>query len=88
MGILPLQYASGDSAKSLGITGSETFDILDLGTIVARAKGGQTVKVTAKRADGSHKTFDAVVRVDTPNEFAYYQNGGILHYVVRSLLQR
>jgi len=88
MGILPLQFAAGQSAKSVGIAGDETFDVHGLANVVTNAKGGQTVRVNAKRRDGSAFWFDAVVRIDTPNEFAYYQHGGILHYVLRSLLTR
>jgi aconitate hydratase len=88
MGILPLQFASGQNVKSLGIAGDETFDVHGLAAIVKNAKGGQSVKVQAKRRDGSPFTFDALVRIDTPNEFAYYEHGGILHYVLRGLLSR
>ncbi len=80
MGILPLQFASGETAASLGLTGYETFDIQGL-------DGGnaKTVTVTATNADGETKSFRAQVRIDTPNEVDYYRNGGILHYVLRKL---
>ncbi len=87
MGILPLQFAASGNAKSLGITGDETFDIHGLAGIVKNAKGGQTVKVHATRSDGTKLAFDALVRIDTPNEFAYYEHGGILQYVLRGLLK-
>ena len=86
MGILPLELPG--TAKSVGIGGGdETFDIHDLADIVKRKQGGQTVKVHARRKDGTAFTFDARVRIDTPNEFAYYEHGGILHYVPRQLLK-
>jgi aconitate hydratase len=87
MGILPLQFAPGESAKSLGISGDETFDVRGLAAIVDKATARQRVEVHGKRKDGSTFTFGAVVRIDTPNEFAYYRHGGILHYVLRQLLK-
>jgi aconitate hydratase len=85
MGVLPLQYPEGENAESLGLTGEETFDIsgvteLNDGTIP------RTVHVTVTSPDGSVKEFDAVVRIDTPGEADYYRNGGILQYVLRSLI--
>ena len=80
MGVLPLQFADGESAKSLGLTGTETFDIVGLGDGSA-----QEVTVTATGADGGAKTFPARVRIDTPQEVEYYRHGGILHYVLRQL---
>ncbi len=80
MGILPLQFNAGQSAASLGLTGTESFDITGLENGAAK-----TVKVTASAADGSSQTFDVMVRIDTPQEVEYYQNGGILHYVLRQL---
>ncbi|TDD58179.1 aconitate hydratase AcnA [Kribbella antibiotica] len=85
MGVLPLQYPEGESAESLGLTGEETFDfsgvtVLNDGTIPS------TVHVTVTGTDGSVKEFDAVVRIDTPGEADYYRNGGILQYVLRSLI--
>ena len=80
MGILPLQFKDGQNAQSLGITGSEIFDITGLQNGTAK-----TVKVTATANDGSVIEFDAQVRIDTPQEVEYYQNDGILHYVLRQL---
>ena len=80
MGILPLQFKAGDSAESLGLSGTETFDITGLQNETAK-----TVTITATANDGSVKTFEATVRIDTPQEVEYYQNGGILHYVLRQL---
>ncbi len=80
MGVLPLQFADGDSAESLGLTGEETFDVGDL------AEGeAKTAEVTAHRDGADDVTFEATVRLDTPNEVAYYRNGGILHRVLRDL---
>ncbi len=87
MGILPLQFQDGQNAKSVGITGDETFDIKGLEQIVNSAKVGQTVRVKAHKPDGSSFHFDAIVRIDTPNEFAYYRHGGILHFVLWQLLK-
>jgi aconitate hydratase len=80
MGVLPLQFMPGDSAESLGLTGYETISIEGLGD-----GGAKEVEVMATSADGSTKQFQARVRIDTPNEVEYYQNGGILHYVLRKL---
>ncbi|MFV0276036.1 MAG: aconitate hydratase, partial [Parahaliea sp.] len=79
MGILPLQFVEGESADSLGLDGSEHYDI------PAVAPGQDRLTVTATRGDGRPLAFTAEVRIDTPNEFAYYRNGGILHYVLRRL---
>ena len=80
MGVLPLQFLDGQDAESLGLTGSETFDIT--GQTDPNAK---TVSVTATPASGKAITFQATVRIDTPKERDYYENGGILHYVLRQL---
>ncbi|HWT90219.1 MAG TPA: aconitate hydratase, partial [Solirubrobacterales bacterium] len=83
MGVLPLQFAAGESVASLGLTGRETFDFGDLQD--GRAK---TVTVTARSDDGEEKTFEATVRLDTPNEVTYFLNGGILQTVLRKLRDR
>ncbi len=80
MGILPLQYNAGDTAESLGLTGKEVFNITGLQNGAAKF-----VAVTATAEDGNEKSFDVKVRIDTPQEVEYYQNGGILHYVLRQL---
>ena len=74
MGILPLQFPEGESAESLGLTGEEEFDLDQL------EDGAETLKVRAGDVE-----FEARVRVDTPNEWQYLRNGGILHYVLRGL---
>jgi aconitate hydratase A / 2-methylisocitrate dehydratase len=86
MGILPLQYPAGKDADSLGLTGEEVFEITGLRKAVENYGSAKTVKVRGKRADGSAVEFDAVLRIDTPNEALYYKHGGILNYVVRQLL--
>jgi aconitate hydratase len=80
MGVLPLQFLEGDDAESLGLTGSETFDIT--GHTDADA---DTVTVTAIPEQGEPISFQARVRIDTPKERDYYEHGGILHYVLRQL---
>jgi aconitate hydratase len=80
MGILPLQFHDGETPASLGLTGSESFDVLGIATGAPRS-----VKVVATAADGTKKEFEAQVRIDTPKEWEYYNNGGILHYVLRQL---
>jgi aconitate hydratase len=85
MGVLPLQFPEGENADSLGLTGTETFDVTG---ITALNDGGipATVKVRAS-SDSGVVEFDAVVRIDTPGEADYYRNGGILQYVLRSLME-
>ena len=85
MGVLPLQFPAGESAASLGLDGTETFDVTGV-TALNDGTTPSTVAVAATRADGSAVTFDAVVRIDTPGEADYYRNGGILQYVLRSLV--
>ncbi len=82
MGILPLQYPAGVDRTTLGLTGEETFDITG---IAADLRPRMTVKVTARKPDGTATTFDAIVRIDTPDEADYYRHGGILQYVLRQL---
>ena len=80
MGVLPLQLPDGESFDSLGLDGSETIDIADLGD-------GEAKSVAVKAAgDGDPVEFEAIVRLDTPNELRYFQNGGILQRVLRDLL--
>jgi aconitate hydratase len=86
MGVLPLCFAEGQSAASLGLTGEEVFDF-DLpvsaeGLVEPRCD----VKVTATKADGSKTTFTTRCRIDTPVEADYYRNGGVLQTVLRRLL--
>ncbi len=87
MGILPLQFEAGESADSLGLDGSETFDLVGLEERFKSEDSptGGTVDVTATRSDGDTVAFKAVVRIDTPAEADYYRNNGILNYVLRRL---
>ncbi|HEX6205848.1 MAG TPA: aconitate hydratase [Solirubrobacterales bacterium] len=80
MGVLPLQFAPGESAASLGLTGAESFDVGDLEDGEAKK-----VTVTARADDGSETNFEATVRLDTPNEVTYFRNTGILQTVLRNL---
>ena len=77
MGVLPLQFAEGESAETLGLDGSEKFTI---------QRDGRSAHVKATRLDGSELTFDVTVRIDTPTEDDYYAHGGILQYVLRRLM--
>ena len=79
MGVLPLEFKTGEDAESLGLDGSNSYDIEGL------QAGAKEVTIVAKGDDGSEKRFQATVRIDTPKEWDYYQNGGILHYVIRQL---
>ncbi|WP_409343002.1 aconitate hydratase AcnA [Paenibacillus sp. MBLB4367] len=83
MGVLPLQFANGESWKSLGITGTETFDIAGISNDV---QPGQKVTVTATRTDGSSFTFEVVVRLDSLVDVDYFRNDGILQTVLRQMI--
>ena len=90
MGVIPLQFPEGENAESLGLDGTETFDI----TGIEELNAGNTphtvhVKATKDGGDGadSNVEFDAVVRIDTPGEADYYRNGGILQFVLRNMLR-
>jgi aconitate hydratase len=85
MGVLPLQYPAGENAESLGLTGEETFSVTGV-TELNEGRTPKTVKVVATKDGGETVEFDAVVRIDTPGEANYYRNGGIMPYVLRSLL--
>ncbi|HWR17201.1 MAG TPA: aconitate hydratase AcnA [Terriglobales bacterium] len=87
MGIVPLQFAEGEDADSLGLTGEETFDIVGLPALLDNYRAASKVTVRAKSKDGSAKEFKATLRIDTPQEVLYYKHGGILQYVLRQLLQ-
>ena len=86
MGVLPLQFPAGQSAESLGLTGEEVFTVEGLEKAVSPdTPGARTVKVKAEREGADPVEVEARVRLDTPNEVAYYRNGGILHRVLRDL---
>jgi aconitate hydratase len=89
MGVLPLQFGAGDSASSLGLTGEEVYAIEGLAEAVRTGfAAGREILVRARRPDDVERTFQATVRIDTPQEVLYYQHGGILHYVLRQLLDK
>ncbi len=83
MGVLPLQFPAGENAESLGLDGSEVYDILGLDD---NLQPGQEVTVRARSSDGRVTEFMAVVRLETPVEVAYYRHGGILHKAIRDML--
>jgi len=84
MGILPLQFKTGQSRQSLGLTGEELFSIDGISTGL---KPKKEIKVTARLDAGPAKIFQAILRIDTPEEVEYYRHGGILPYVLRQLLK-
>ena len=84
MGVLPLEFAGGENAESLGLTGREVYDITGLSDDLQPL---QDVTVTATDEDGNVRSFSATVRIDTPVEIDYYRNGGILHTVLRGFLK-
>jgi aconitate hydratase len=87
MGVVPLEFTSGASVESLGLTGYETFDLVGLSAAVANGfADGKLLQVKATAGDGTSKEFTVRVRIDTPQEVLYYLNGGILPYVLRSLI--
>jgi aconitate hydratase len=90
MGVIPLQFPAGESAESLNLDGTEVFDITGIEEI-NDGDAPRTVHVKATKSGGGDKEstveFDAVVRIDTPGEADYYRNGGILQYVLRSMLR-
>ncbi|MDR7166559.1 aconitate hydratase [Nocardia kruczakiae] len=86
MGVIPLQFPAGESAASLGLDGTEVFDIEGI-TKLNEGTTPKTLKVTATKENGEKVTFDAVVRIDTPGEADYYRNGGILQFVLRNMIR-
>jgi len=83
MGVLPLQFMDGQNARSLGLDGTEVYDITGLEDGASR-----TATVTARRADGSTVSFQTHVLLLTPKEVEYFRHGGLLHYVLRQLAAR
>jgi aconitate hydratase len=82
MGVIPLQFKDGDSWQSQGLDGTETVDIVGVESIEPRA----TVNVKITRPNGEVLNVETLCRIDTANELDYFRNGGILHYVLRSLV--
>lgn len=85
MGVMPLQFPEGESAESLGLDGTEHFTIED---ISSGLQPNKMLKVTARKEDGSEVNFEALCRLDSQIEIAYYKNGGILQYVLRQFLKK
>jgi aconitate hydratase len=83
MGVMPLEFLDGQGAAALGLTGSETYDVSGLASDL---KPGKRVTVRATAPDGKVTEFQAVARVDTPDDVEYYRHGGLLPYVLRGLL--
>ena len=86
MGVLPLQFPAGETAESLGLDGEETFDDHRRHRAERRVDPAHGARSRRPRSPASTVEFDAVVRIDTPGEADYYRNGGILQYVLRSLV--
>ncbi|GGC58696.1 aconitate hydratase A [Hoyosella rhizosphaerae] len=86
MGVIPLQFPEGENVKTLGLDGTETFDIEGIEKL-NDGSTPETVHVIATKEDGRKVEFDAVVRIDTPGEADYYRNGGILQYVLRNMIK-
>ena len=88
MGVLPLEFASGESAAGHGLDGTEVFDVPGVAALIGAAgyKGGGALEVRATADDGSETSFEVRVRLDTPQEVEYFRHGGILQYVLRQLL--
>src|SRR3989475_8562158 len=82
MGVLPVEYRSGETRDSLGLTGKEVFGIEGIASLAPR----KTLTARARSADGKQKKFTVIARVDTPEEVSYYRHGGILQYVLRQML--
>ena len=84
MGVLPLQFVEGESAESLGLTGSEVFSFKNL---EERLASGKEIEVEAAAANGSTRSFTVLSRLDTPIELEYYRHGGILPQVLREMMR-
>jgi aconitate hydratase len=86
MGILPLQFEAGQNVESLGLTGEEIYDFPGLTALLgSKFANTRTIAVKATSSDGNVKNFNAIVRIDTPQEIGYFEHGGILQYVLRQL---
>ena len=85
MGVLPLEFVDGETAESLGIKGDESFSFKGIGKNLTP---GKLIQVTATDASGGKKKFEARARLDSEIEIAYYQNGGILQYILRDFMKK
>ena len=86
MGILPLQFRAGESVDTLGLTGTEIYDVLGLPEAVRTGFAAGRMLLVRVTNGGAAREIPVVVRIDTPQELAYYKHGGILPYVLRQLL--
>jgi aconitate hydratase len=87
MGVLPLQFAPGEGAAVLGLSGDEVYQLTGFTeTLASGFAAGRNVTVRAERTDGGQREFSVAVRIDTPQEILYYMHGGILQYVLRQLV--
>jgi len=84
MGVMPLEFLPGESRTTLGLTGQETIDVEGLADGLTPRK---RVRVKVRAADGTAREFEAIARVDTPDDVAYYRHGGLLPYVLRGMLR-
>jgi len=82
MGVLPLEFQSGDTRESLGLKGDEIFETQGIASLAPEKK----ISMRAKSPNGGEKKFTVIARVDTPEEVSYYHHGGILQYVLRQML--
>jgi aconitate hydratase len=85
MGVLPLEFTNAQDAEKLGLTGEEVYEITGLAAIIEKFPPQRVVQVRARRPYGKDISFQAQVRIDTPQEAFYYKHGGILQYVLRQL---
>jgi aconitate hydratase len=88
MGILPLQFLDGQTAENLHLTGEETYEVTGIRQLIDNYQRGVRLKVNAQAKDGAAIHFDALARIDTPQEALYYSHGGIMPYVIRQLLAK
>ena len=86
MGVVPLEFLPGESASKLGLTGEEVFETVGLPKLLSDPRGSRLLTVRFARPDGARGELKAKLRIDTPQEAAYYQHGGILPYVLRQML--
>ena len=84
MGVLPLEFVDGQTRQSLGLTGFETFDLEGMSD---GTRPGARLRMKVRAADGQERSFEVLLRIDTPEEMQYYRHGGILHYVLRQLVR-
>ncbi|GAG41316.1 unnamed protein product, partial [marine sediment metagenome] len=84
MGVLPLQFKEGENATNLGLTGEETFSVFGINDVEPLSE----LNIVARRLNGEELKFKVITRLDTPIDIEYYQNGGILHTVLRNMINK